>query len=241
MTGAFDEAGRRVRVLTALFIAGVTSVSVLRLPSNSRYFIVFWPIIVVLALRGAVVVARLAVASPKMRRLESICVPVLLVPIALEQYAFAARHPVINMSGDRPAGIAARVPSDEWPAVLSTIPPTAEIVTNDEIAAVYHLGRVDYWVAFNERDRQQYTLFAPTGPRGEYAGGRVISSEAAFGDLLSRERERPLAVVLFATGRFEYRVYADLAASVLQNHPGVSSRVANAIAVFILPPTAGPS
>ena len=78
--------------------------------------------------------------------------------------------------------------------------------------------------------------------RAQYAGAQIISSASALSALLSSRHPRQLVVVLFATGRFEYRTYSDLATAALQNRPDVIVRRAKAIVTFTLPVgTSGPS
>jgi len=161
---------------------------------------------------------------------------IVLVAAAREHQVFAQASPVIALTDRGPRNVVARVPSQEWATVLAAIPRDAVVVTNDEVASVYNLGRVDYWLSTQARDLAEYALRCPSGPCGLYGGSPIVSTPEALAALLASPRQRPVSVALFETGRFEYEEYVELLDAAISNANGVNIQRASHITVVTLPP-----
>jgi hypothetical protein len=233
--------GRRLdlRLLFALLIVVAISIGVIRQQIQARYFVLFWPIVMVVAMQGVSVLSSV-LSGPGATRSRSlirgVATAAILGAAAMEHQAFAQANPVIALTDRGPRNVVPRVPSQEWDRVLATVPRDAFVVTNDEVASAYNLGRVDYWLSTQARDLAEYALRCPSGPCGLYGGSPIVSTPEALAALLESPRQRPLSIVLFETGRFEYEEYVTLLDAPAMRVRDASVQRASHITVVTLPP-----
>jgi hypothetical protein len=205
----FDQRGQQVTTLLALWLVSLCLISVLNLADAARYYLVSWPVVLIsigylvdrLSSAGRAAVRRhVAVA----RRAAALA---LVLAIAVEHRNFSVANPLLMTDSSPPIGSIERIDAKRWQSQLADIPQSAVVISNDELAAVYHLGRVDYWLAANEWDLARFELVTASGTYGEYAGAQVIATPDSLRKAFYRTDGRPVVVVLFRTGRFEYEWY----------------------------------
>ena len=199
----------RMRVLLVLLVISLLLPSALNLSLNSRYTLVSWTVVLIVA--GA------AVEMLWRRRWPGRTAAIVLIAaLVIEHRAFSRENPVLATGGVPPLGTIERVTAHGWSDVLSRISENAIVISNDELAAMYHVGRVDYWLTTSDWDLARYELVTDSGRYGEYAGARVISTPDALRGITYRGDGRPTVFVLFRTGRFEYDHYRQLVLDLLK-------------------------
>jgi hypothetical protein len=98
---------------------------------------------------------------------------------------------------------------------------------------MYHVGRVDYWLASNPGDLAQYALLIDGVSYGLYAGGRQIFDLNGLAQKATQGTDQnTTAIVLFNTGRFASAEYRDMAIRLAQRMAGAV--ISEAPGVFIL-------
>jgi hypothetical protein len=199
---------QQMRLLLAVIVLSLLLISALNLASNSRYYLVTWTVVLIVA---AYAVERLW----RRRWLGRAAAIALTAILAMEHRAYSHQNPVLATGSIPPLGTVERVTANGWPEVLSRIPENAVVISNDELAAAYHIGRVDYWLTTSEWDLARYELVTDSGRYGEYAGANVISTADDLRSITDRRGGRPTVFVLFRTGRFEYDRYRQLVLDVL--------------------------
>jgi hypothetical protein len=228
----------RVRIVWILTVLNFVALAAANIPPRSRYVLIFWPAIVMLLTRGLEIIdGAQPVASRAvwgwLRRAAALG---LAVGLVVEHYQYSRLNPLLLT--DEPATVAAipRINTSGWSSLLSRIPRDALVVSNDELACMYLVGRIDYWLASNQLDLAQYAIATDAGDYGLYGGSRVISSFDALLDVTSDARaRRPLVLILFDTGRFAYREYRQQASELAQRTGGAATNEAPGIFVVDLP------
>jgi hypothetical protein len=214
------ERERQLRVLAAVILLSLSVLSVLNLGDTARYYLVSWPIVLILA---GYVIGVLWQTSRSSNRYGRLLGPAAALALTLglvfEHRAFSRTNPVLMTGGNPPLGTIERIDPQRWSARLSAIPHDAVVISNDELASMYHLGRIDYWLATSDWDLARYELVTDTGRYGEYAGARVISTVDDLWKAMHRGDGRPSSVVLFRTGRFEYHLPRQLALELSRRDP----------------------
>jgi hypothetical protein len=77
------------------------------------------------------------------------------------------------------------------------------VITNDEVAAAFNLGRVDYWFVHGEDDFERFGLPTPAGPKGLYAGAAILHTPEALRALaIDCVHSTGCVFAVFRTGRF---------------------------------------
>ena len=222
---------RIVRLLLLLVTTSMVLLSVLNVPLRSRYFVVFWPVIVILVARGLESVRGSGEAAVP-RLIGTILAWAVVAALATEQYRYGRNNPVVPGTTAASALSVPRVDTSGWAELLSSIPRDAVIITNDELASAYHLRRVDYWLTTSTSDLNQYAVHTGAETRGLYGNGRIISSGPSLVQLANTLR-RPWAFVLFKTGRFGYTENRKLALESLRQ-PGVNIREAPSLFLMLM-------
>jgi len=99
---------------------------------------------------------------------------------------------------------------------------TDTIITNDDVASVFELGRADYWYAESSSDREKYTLHAPSGPISVYSGASLVATPAALRDQLTAcAASNGCLLAVFRTGRFPYGGFEQFAQDFIATAGGV--------------------
>lgn len=102
---------------------------------------------------------------------------------------------------DRPMLVAMRAPSLE--GVRMALGRDDLLICSDELACLYWLGRVDYWLAVAPFDRERYAIDTAAGRRALYAGSPIVASLEALRDIVSAAAvSRRCWIVLLDTGKF---------------------------------------
>ena len=97
------------------------------------------------------------------------------------------------------------------PATAPQVPDSDVVITNDELACLLRVGRIDYWLAPDATSLERFSLVTPRGRRGMYGGAVAILSADEIGRVVERASPRRVSVVLFRSGKFGFdpdRVYA---------------------------------
>jgi hypothetical protein len=82
------------------------------------------------------------------------------------------------------------------------IGPDDIVISNDELAGVWRLGRVDYWAA-PDPAAELLSFVAPDGVRrGRYAASQVLQGADEVRTVVAARGARSVSVVLFETGKF---------------------------------------
>jgi hypothetical protein len=227
---------RRIRILLMLMTMNVVLLGVLNLPLRSRYFLVFWPVILVLVTHGlGIVFGPISVPSQSpwvvLRRLSA---AVLLLGLAVEHHGYGRANPVVTGQPTDHVIAVPRVNAALWSEPLSSIPSGAVVISNDELACVYQVGRIDYWLVTAAADLDQYAVPVNGGRRGLYGNGQVISSvDDLFETAAGATGERPWALVLFDTGRFEFEPFRQMAIEIAQRTTTAIIKEAPGIVVLL--------
>jgi hypothetical protein len=227
---------QQMRVLAALILLSLFVLGTLNVAVSSRYYLVSWPIVLIVV--GYVVDVLWQARASSARYglvLGRAAAVVLTAGLVVEHRAFSRNNPVLMTGGNPPLGTVERVYAEGWPARLSAIPHDAIVISNDELASVYHLGRVDYWLATSDWDLARYELVTDSGRYGEYAGARVISTAEDLWNVTHRSDGRPSVLVLFRTGRFEYNLCRQLALDLSRRDPRAAIDEGSGILVLVLP------
>ncbi len=229
-----DERVRMLLILTAL---GLVVLGVANVPLNSRYYIVSWPVVLIVVVYGLDLMLRAGSSSstPRGLLLRRFAVAALIVGLTIEHRNYSRQNPVLETGRPDRLGMVQRVDSEGWSGALSTIPRDALVISNDELACVYHLGRVDYWLTTRDRDLAQYALVTDSGRYGLYAGARLISSLDDFRSVVRRTGGRLPVLVLFATGRFEYHLYRQIALDLARHDQRATIHELPNLFILILP------
>ncbi len=224
---------RDMRLLILLAVSNMVLLGVLNVSPRSRHFIVFWPLVVILAARGLEIVRGLPAPEHRRTTWRTLAALTLACTLAAEQYRYGRDNPVVPSATAGPSLAVPRVATTGWADLLGSVPRDAAIVTNDELASAYHLRRVDYWLATSASDLSQYAVDVGTETRGLYGNGRLISSRDDLVKVTTSIRH-PWALVLFNTGRFDYAGHRQLALDVVTG-PEVNVRETQGLFVMLVP------
>jgi hypothetical protein len=204
---------RSVQVLGLVLWLQILAIGVFNVDLKARFVALLLPLLAVFGGSGIAVIAwngwagwggwhRWAVARGGAR---GGIVAVALVAIVFEQ----AR--LIERQRDRPrqAGwLAPWSPPTALPSLDSSTRPSVAaddiVITNDELACLLLVGRVDYWWAPDATSAERYSMRSGGGRRGNYGGGAVLVGSGAVREVLEGADNRAVAVVLFDSGKFGF-------------------------------------
>jgi len=211
--GAFAAPTRAIpaRTLAVLLYLELLSFGVTGLDVRARFLVLIMPMIAVFAGAGISWFAR-AVADTVSRSAFLARAVVLAIVIAAVSYVSAEQASAITAHRDPVAGAAWWT---KWspPVALSSLAidrdivgPDDLIVTNDELAALLVLGRIDYWWPPDPTSAERYTFTDQRGGhrRGLYGGAPVLIDSSALGLLIQHRQTRGVVVALFNTGKFGF-------------------------------------
>jgi len=93
-----------------------------------------------------------------------------------------------------------------YPNIIATgIYVPEKIVTNDELAALLVLGRVDYWWPPDPTSAERYSFIDQRGgARGLYGGAMVLPDLSALQLIIQYRQTRGVVVALFNSGKFGF-------------------------------------
>ena len=96
-----------------------------------------------------------------------------------------------------------------WAGVRRSLGQVDAVICNDELACALLLDRVDYWLAFSERDQERFALPETDGiRRGAYGGARLVRSLTELRQVI--RAHEVVWVVLIDSGKFEYAAYQEV-------------------------------
>jgi len=212
---AFAAPARRAipaRTLALLLYLELLSFGVTGTDVRPRFLVLIMPLIAVFAGAGILWLARIA-AQPFSRR--SVLVAHVVVPsIAIIAVGYLSYEQASAIVPHRDLG-----PSATWrtkwspPIALSSLAidraiVTSDdvIVTNDELAALLVLGRVDYWLPPDQTSAERYAFTDRRGgaARGLYGGAPVLLDASSLRLLVQHRQTRGVVVALFNTGKFGF-------------------------------------
>jgi len=232
---------QQIRVLSTLIVLGLVLLGALDVGLNSRYYLVFWPIVLMVGGYGISLMWRAGPSSAaRGLLLRRAAAAMLVVGLAIEHRAFSRQNPVLVTGGTHQLGTVDRVDSEGWSGLLSAIPHNAVVISNDELASVYHFGRVDYWLTASDWDLARYALITDSGRYSEYAGARVVSTADDLWRVTHRGDGRPSVLVLFLTGRFEYHLYRQMAVELSRRDERAVIHEVPGLLVLYLPESESP-
>lgn len=200
------------RTLAVVLYLELLSFGVTGMDVRPRFLVLIMPLVAVFAAAGIVWVAgaageAFARRSHFVARAAAVAIAILLVAlVSVEQGSAVVPH--------RDAG-----PNAAWwakwspPVALSSVSidrkfVTADdlIVTNDELAALLVLGRVDNWWPPDQTSAERYSFVDQRGgqQRGVYGGAPILADSSALRLLIEHRQSRGVVVALFNTGKFGF-------------------------------------
>lgn len=200
------------RTLALLLYLELLSFGVTGMDVRPRFLVLIMPLIAVFAGAGIVWLARTA-AEPFTRR-SAFAVRVVVTTIVILAVGYVSAEQASAIVAHREPGAGAAWWTKWSPPVgLSSLAidrniVAAEdlIVTNDELAALLVLGRVDYWWPPDPTSAERYAFIDQRGGqhRGLYGGAPVLPDSPALRLLIQRRQTRGVVVALFNTGKFGF-------------------------------------
>jgi hypothetical protein len=116
---------------------------------------------------------------------------------------------------------------------VSLLRPGETVVTNDEVACLFQLGRVDFWYAESQMDVDRYRLNTATGPRGTYTGAHVLTDVNSTREQVANcASGRGCLLAVFRTGRFPFQAFEALMSEIETEFGGVVIRRAAALTLL---------
>ena len=200
------------RTLAVLLYLELLSFGVTGMDIRSRFLVLIAPLVAVFAGEGILWFAgsvgeALARRSVLVARAAVVAIASAAVGYVSAEQAFAIvphRDPVVGATA-----------WTKWspPVALSAldidrnmIAPDDVIVTNDELAAVLLLGRVEYWWPPDAESAARYAFIDQRSgqSRGLYGGAPVLTDSSALRRLIESPRAHGVVVALFNTGKFGF-------------------------------------
>jgi hypothetical protein len=166
---------QEARAVAFFVLAFVVVLGLLELGPRPRYFIPVFPFLFVLASLVPASLATPSAASWK-RRGSMVGLASLLAVGLLAEHEYGARDSAL-LEAKGPFGTSRlrSVPSVEWTAFLSSVPPTATLICNDDVACHLGHGRVDYWLLASDVEARIYGAPDLLGLKSTYTGARIIA------------------------------------------------------------------
>lgn len=193
-----------IRPLALFAICAYAALGIVGVDLQWRYMLLASPFLVLLSAHGVSVVGHrvglvLSAILPVRphRSLARIAATILIVLVTGEQYRSLVQA---SDSATLSAPTDARWEADVFRAYVQ---PDDVIVSNDELACRFLVGRVDYWLVTSARILDRYTAGNAGDRRGFYAGAKVVSSEAEI-DRLVKCGGRSVVFVVLDTGKFDF-------------------------------------
>ena len=189
-----------LREVTVLFgciaLAGVVLIGSVQVPMQPRYFL--------LASIFAFFVVSIATIGWK-PKFGWILACFFLFAVLSEQY-FALEESVLlhfEPGPFRPTKMELRAFQIEDEQQLMKLIQTSDIiVSNDELASLYFLGRCDYWILPKSRYSQRFQFVAGNSLRGWYGGSQILASFQEFKASVHEPSNKRFLLILFNTGKF---------------------------------------
>ncbi len=199
------------RTLAVLLYLQLLSFGVTGTDVRSRFLVLILPLIAVFAGAGILGFARTVADALARRAIQAAQAIVVAIAVALVIYVSTEQAAAIFPHRDPGPGDTWRT---QWqpPVALSSldidrhiITPGDVVVTNDELAALLLLGRIDFWWPPDATSAQRYSFTDPHGqPRGLYGGAPLITDSSALRILIQENDTRGVVVALFNTGKFGF-------------------------------------
>ena len=200
------------RTLAVLLYLELLSFGVTGIDVRSRFLVLIMPLMAVFAGAGILWLARTAAELVTRRSVFAARVVVVAIVIAAVGYVSAEQASAIVAHRDPGPGATWWT---KWspPVALSSLAVDREIiaaddviVTNDELAALLVLGRVDYWWPPDPTSAERYSFTDQRGgqARGLYGGAPVLTDLSALRLLIQHRNTRGVVVVLFNTGKYGF-------------------------------------
>ena len=213
--GAFAASTRftiPARTLAVLLYLELLSFGVTGMEVRPRFLALVMPLIAVFAGAGIHWLAGTAAAPFSRRSVHAARLVVVSIVILAVGYLSGEQASAIVPHRDPGPGAAWWT---KWspPVALSTlaidhdiVAPDDLIVTNDELAALLILGRVDYWWPPDPTSAERYAFTDRRGgqARGLYGGAPVLPDLPALELLIQYRDTRGVVVALFNTGKFGF-------------------------------------
>jgi len=199
------------RTLAVLLYLELLSFGVTGMDVRARFLVLIMPLVAVFAGAGILWLARTAAESITRPAFVARVVAATIVVVAVG-YVSAEQASAIVAHRD-PASGAAWWTKWSPPVALSSltidrdmVAPDDLIVTNDELAALLVLGRVDYWWPPDATSAERYAFIdqRESAPRGLYGGASVLADASSLRLLIQHRQTRSVVVALFNTGKFGF-------------------------------------
>jgi hypothetical protein len=228
----------RLRVLTLFALGLFTALGAAGVDLHWRYMLLASPIPVLLAAHaidatGRSIAGSIAPRAPRPAIASAIGLA-LVALVAVDHYRTEAR------AGGPPVGDPALLaaPTDAlWQAdvLRAVVQPTDVVVSNDELAADFLVGRVDYWLLTSPRTLERYTAVRNGERRGFYAGATILADEAAV-DRLVRCSGQAVAIVVLDSGKFDFDESRAVAERIAATFNGTVRSAGGAHLIARIPP-----
>jgi len=213
--GAFAAHTRRAipaRMLALLLYLELLSFGVTGMDVRARFLVLIMPLIAAFAGAGMIWLARIAADAVSRRSPLLARIVLVTTVIAAVGYVLAEQAAAIVPHRDPVSGAAWWTRWSPSVALSSLaidrdmVAPDDLIVTNDELAALLVLGRMDYWWPPDSTSAERYTFTDQRGGqrRGIYGGAPVLPDLAAVQLLIQQRQTRAVVVALFNTGKFGF-------------------------------------
>jgi hypothetical protein len=210
--GAFTRRAIPARMLALLLCLELLSFGVTGMDVRARFLVLIMPLIAVFAGAGTIWLARIAADAVSRRSPLLARIVLVTTVIAAVGYVLAEQAAAIVPHRDPVSGAAWWTRWSPSVALSSLaidrdiVAPDDLIVTNDELAALLVLGRMDYWWPPDSTSAERYTFTDQRGGqrRGIYGGAAVLPELAAVQLLIQQRQTRAVVVALFNTGKFGF-------------------------------------
>jgi len=199
------------RTLALLLYLELLSFGVTGMDIRPRFLVLIMPPMAVFAGAGILWLARTAAEPFTRRSIFVVRVVVTTIVIIAVGYVSAEQASAIVAHRDGAADAAWWA---KWspPVGLSSltidrkiVAPDDLIVTNDELAALLVLGRVDYWWPPDPTSAERYSFIDQRGgARGLYGGAMVLPDLSALQLIIQYRQTRGVVVALFNSGKFGF-------------------------------------
>ena len=213
--GAFMASTRSTfpaRTLAVVLFLELLSFSITGTDVRSRFLVLIMPLAAVFAGAGILCIARIAAAPVVRRSAVGARVAIAVVVIAIVGYGSLEQGSAVVAHRDLGPGAPWQA---KWlpPVSLSSLEIDRDIigaddviVTNDELAALLIIGRVDYWWPPDAASAERYAFTDQRGgkARGLYGGAPVLPGTPALRRLIQDRHTRGVVVALFNTGKFGF-------------------------------------
>jgi hypothetical protein len=188
---------KEVNVLLAcIALASVVFISLVQVPLQPRFFLL-----------GSIftfIVVSIAITRWK-KTYGWIFACLILFAVLGEQYFALEESVLLHLEQDRSGPLAMELRTfqiEDEQQLVKSVQSSDIIISNDELASLYFLGRCDFWVLPGSRYFNRFQFTSGNTLRGWYGGSQVLASLQGLKPIIQKEPNKRFLLILFNTAKF---------------------------------------